>query len=139
MLSLLRRMRPGALLASWVGYWSILGITTLSRPIAIAWSITRPDAKGSISAGFVNTMLNVKMEAGGATVYSSEVSLWTLALWIAGPPLALWLVWVLTRPSREDSRVQVTPEPGRLREGMGGAAPIGGRRERVPEATTPFP
>lgn len=139
MLSFIRRMRPAALLASWAGYWAVLGITTLSRPIATAWSITRPDAKGSISASFANTVMNVTMEAGGATVYSSEVSLWAVALWIAGPPLALWLVWLLARPGRDSSRVQDTPERGRLREGMGGAAPIREQRERAPGVTTPRP
>jgi len=55
----------------------------------------------------------------GAAAWNASVSLGTFALWVAVPPLAIWLLWLLMRPSPAD-RAQLR-EGASLGELPGGA------------------
>ena len=104
----LDRWKPRHLLAAWTAWWTGLGVATLAEPLALAWRITRPEGShGNISASFENTMLELTMSEQGRTVYESSAHFGTIALWIAGPPLVLWLVWMIAQAR---GRARATPE-----------------------------
>ena len=75
----LRRWRAQHLFRSWIAYWLVLLAVVAWRPLLEYWRITRsPSGHGSIGYTYSGGML-------------------ALALWIAGPPLVLFLVWLATR------------------------------------------
>jgi hypothetical protein len=125
----LRRWRPRHLLAAWAAYWATLGMVVLRTPVMTAWRLTHlPEGHSSISAGLTNAVLNVTMSEDGATVWAGSVHLGTLALWLAVPPLVLWLVWLLLLPRPEVHRGDLVfaPGPNALTDGsrpqLGGGA-----------------
>lgn len=140
MLGWIRRMTPRQLMFGWLGYWAILGVTTLSRPVAMAYRVSRPDARGSIAASFENTDLTVKMIQNDATVWSATASLTAILLWLSVPPLVMWFIWVLLRPRRVVDAGLRTPTPA---PALGAAPPpiesFGVQRERTPVPITPLP
>jgi hypothetical protein len=89
--------RPKHLLASWIAYWTAAAAMKLSPAIATAWRITGDDHHGTISAGFNDSKLHLTMIDAGQAVWQGTTEVGTLMLWIAGPPLLLWLVWLVTR------------------------------------------
>jgi hypothetical protein len=85
-----RQWRARHLFGGWVAYWIALLAVTAWRPLLEYWRISRsPTGHGSVAYTYSGGML-------------------ALALWIAGPPLLLFVVWVATR-----DRV---PEPERVEE-----------------------
>ena len=75
----LRQWRAHHLFRSWLVYWAGLLAVSAWRPLLEYWRITRsPSGHGSVSYSFQGTALS-------------------LALWIAAPPLLLFLVWLATR------------------------------------------
>jgi len=94
----LRNWKPGHLLLGWATYWVGLAAVTLSPAIRATWRATHlPDGHGSISAGFGNTTLSYSVIENGVKTLEMSAPVSTLLLWIAGPPLLLWLIWVLVR------------------------------------------
>jgi hypothetical protein len=70
-----------------VTYWAALLAVVASRPLMEYWRITRsPSGHGSMQDSY----------SGGAL---------PLALWIAGPPLALFVNWLATRSRVPEQRV----------------------------------
>jgi hypothetical protein len=70
-------------------------------------------------------------------VWSGATGLGELALWLAGPPLLLWVAWLLTRP-RMPAAVAPVGEPpalhapaADLQQARGAQASAHERRERV--------
>ena len=111
----LRGWRPRHILLAWFGYWLTLAAVTLGPAITAVIRATRPDAKGGISAGMGDGGINVTVTEGGVTTWSGAASLLELALWIALPPVLLWLAWLFSRPRRGTiegaESVQRLPEP----------------------------
>jgi hypothetical protein len=94
----LRRWKPTQLLLSWAAYWAGLVGATLSPAIAATWRATHlPDGHGSVSAGFNNGTLTYEVIEDGVKTWVGATSLTTAALWVVGPPLLLWLVWLIVR------------------------------------------
>jgi hypothetical protein len=94
----LRRWKPGQLLLGWVAYWAGLVAVTLTPAIKATMRATQvAKDHGQINAGFNNSMLNYTVLENGVTTYAGTVSVTTLLLWVAGPPLLLWLAWLLMR------------------------------------------
>jgi hypothetical protein len=101
----LRSWKPGHLLLGWATYWVGLAATTLSPAIRATWRATHlPDGHGSINAGFGNTTLSYSVIENGAKTLEMSAPLSTLLFWIAVPPLALWLVWLVMRARRVEQR-----------------------------------
>lgn len=96
----LRRWEPRHLVASWAAYWTALVLVTLGPAAQYIWRATRSDGHGSIAAGFDNHAMNFTVVIEGTTVWSAHPTLATVALWIAGPPLLLWVAWLVSRPRR---------------------------------------
>jgi len=70
------------------------------RPPAIraTWHATHlPDGHGSINAGFKDGLLNYEVMADGVKTWVGAVPLSTAFLWLIGPPLLLWLLWLMVR------------------------------------------
>jgi hypothetical protein len=89
----IRRWRASQLFVSWVAYWILLVAYIAWRPLLEYWRITRsPSGHGSVG-------------------YTYSGGLLRAALWIAGPPLALFLLWIATR-TRESRR----PRPDDVRD-----------------------
>jgi hypothetical protein len=84
-----RQWRARQLFGSWVIYWVALLAVVARKPLLEYWRIARsPTGHGTVSYSYSGSMLS-------------------MALWIAGPPLALFVVWVATRsqaPEAEDAR-----------------------------------
>lgn len=93
----LSRWRPGHLLLSWSAYWITLLAVTLGPAVPAILRATATNAKGEISANFGDWVLSLTVKQSGQTTWSGSVHVLTAALWLAVPPLILWVLWVLMR------------------------------------------
>jgi len=101
----LRRWKPGQLLLGWAAYWAGLVGVALSPAIAATWRATHlPEGHGSVSASFDNANLSYTVIEDGVKTWVGTTSITTALLWVVGPPLLLWLVWLIVR-ERPDSGV----------------------------------
>lgn len=108
----LRRWRPRHLLVAWSLYWIVLILVGLGSVLAAIWRVTRdPDAHGTISAAMTNGVVQLSVTDPGGTIVERSISLLSMALWVAGPPLLLWLAWLATRPRAAESRVASSSAP----------------------------
>jgi hypothetical protein len=84
----IRRWQARHLFTAWGLYWAGLLAVAATRPLVEYWRITRlPGGHGTIKYTFDGGML-------------------APSLWIAGPPLVLFLIWLATRErQRVDERV----------------------------------
>jgi hypothetical protein len=93
----IRQWRASHLLAVWTGYWSAIGAVLLAPALgAMVRVMTDPDGHATVSAGIGSGVATVVVK-GGTASYSGSASVSTLLLWVAVPPLVLWLAWLLTR------------------------------------------
>lgn len=142
----LSKWRAGHLLAAWGAWWLSLGVVTLGPAFSALYRVAGPGGEGSANAnaGDAGITFNV-LEKNGTVLWSGTASLLSLVLWIAGPPLLLWLVWLVQRPA---SRLQsssanaeraaldeATSRP-ELPEGAPGV-PSSRHSEKVPERRIP--
>jgi hypothetical protein len=91
------------MITAWIIYWIALFAIGLGPAIAAAWRASHgPSGQdNTITASFDNTVLSLKVVEHGATTYAGSIHLLAAALWIAGPPLVLWALWlVATRRER---------------------------------------
>ncbi|HEY7566271.1 MAG TPA: hypothetical protein VH762_01760 [Gemmatimonadaceae bacterium] len=102
MLLSIRRWRPRHLLLSWLSYWLLLAGVTLGPAVAAIMRATGPDAKGSLNASAGDKGLSLTVIADGGTTWSGTASLTSIAFWVVGPPLLLWLVWFVRRKPRDE-------------------------------------
>ena len=94
----LRRWKPGQLLLGWVTYWVGLVGVTMSSAIAASWRATRlPEGHGSVAAGFDGGTLTYTVIEDGVKTWAGSTSFSTALLWLVGPPLLLWLLWLIVR------------------------------------------
>jgi hypothetical protein len=92
-----RRWQAKHLLVAWLVYWLLLiAISLRSAIVAAMRALNAPKGLGSLSASVDNGNFVLKASAGTQT-WSGSTSVMTMALWFAGPPLLLFLVWLLTR------------------------------------------
>jgi hypothetical protein len=128
----LSRWRPRHLLVTWGAYWVALVLFALGPALQALWRLTRPGEHGSVSAAVTDGVLQFTVTGGSATAWTGSAPLGTLAFWIAGPPLLLWLVWLVSRPWRgaPPERALGTTAPGALE----GDAPASSRILNPPGA-----
>ena len=80
----IRRWQARHLFMAWGLYWVGLLAVVAARPLMEYWRITR-------SAG-----------GHGSLKYTFEGDILVPSLWIAGPPLVLFLVWLATRDRQRE-------------------------------------
>lgn len=93
----IRTWKPRHLLGAWALYWTGLVAATLGPVLASVQHVARVGGKGSFSATFGDGGFAVKVLDGTHLVRDASASFGQIAAWVALPPLALWLVWLLTR------------------------------------------
>lgn len=97
-----RRWGARHLLLAWLVYWALLAVVGLGRALlAIRSATSGPDGHGSVSANFGDGRFQLTVVENGITTYSGSIGLLAAVLWIVGPPLVLWLMWLVTRPRRD--------------------------------------
>ena len=75
----LRQWRATHLFRAWLVYWVGLLAVVAWRPLTEYWRVTHsPGGHGTVNVGYSGGLL-------------------PLSLWIAGPPLALFAIWLATR------------------------------------------
>ena len=132
----MKRLGVGSLIGAWAGYWVALAGVTLAPFWKWVWEISRiPGEHGSASLQAGDAGVTITAIKDGVTVYTGIAPITDLALWIAGPPLVLWLVWLLLRPSRHDMEALHAPSPY---EALPDAA-RGGWRQPTTPTSTPSP
>ena len=78
-------------------YWVALLVFSLRSALGVvARGLTAPGSHGSVGASFENGNFILKVTSDTQT-YIGTTSFATIALWFAGPPLLLFLVWLATR------------------------------------------
>ena len=104
----LSRWRPRHLLLAWVAYWLVL-LVTLLRPalLHVLTAVSAPDGHGTINASVTDGMFNLAVKSD-AVAWSGSASFTSIALWIAGPPLLLWAIWVATRSRPVAARERIS-------------------------------
>lgn len=99
----IRRWKPGQLLLSWGAYWVGLITATMGPAIRETWRATQlPEGHGNVSASFNNTTLSYTVIEDGVKTINASAPMSTILLWVVGPPLLLWLVWLLVRQRPAD-------------------------------------
>ena len=108
----LRRWRARHLLAAWSAYWAGLAAVTLAPAARALTRITGLGEHGSASASFDDGVVQLTIASPGAPSWVGAVPVGTLALWVAVPPLLLWLLWLLRRPAAPERRSAEGIAPG---------------------------
>ncbi len=109
-----RRFGLIPLISGWTVYWVGLAAATLSTPARLLWRIARgPTGESTVSAGLNNGVLDASVAQRGEVLWSGDISVIALTLWIAGPPLLMWAVWLYsrTRSIEEDAPIPLVFDP----------------------------
>jgi hypothetical protein len=132
----IKRLGVGTLLGAWAGYWVALGAVTLAPFLKWVWDVNRiPGQHGSASLSVGDAGATLTALTDGVTVYTGVAPLPDVALWIAGPPLVLWLLWLVLRPSRDEAAALHARSPfGALPD-----AARGGWAQPITPTSTPSP
>ncbi|MFI5231417.1 MAG: hypothetical protein ACHQSE_02775 [Gemmatimonadales bacterium] len=114
------RWRVRHLVASWVGYWVVLAAVTLAPAAVAIWKVSREGAKGNANVSLGNGVLHANVTVAGSTTWELTVAMTTLALMLAGPPLLLWVWWLLSASASRHATAQRPP----AELGSGGELPL---------------
>ena len=113
----LERWKVGGLLGAWCAYWAALVGVTIGPGLLTAWRLTHGRGShgritASVDSGRLLLDVNQAVAAGGRWTFST--SLTTALLWTAVPPLALWVLWLVSRPRRSlpPQTDDLLPAPG---------------------------
>ena len=104
----LSRWRAKHLLGAWVVYWIGLVLVKLGSGLfAAARVLNAPQGHGKIDVGMNDGTFTANV-VGDAVHWTGSASLMSIVLWLCGPPLLLWLLWLVTRrapaPARDAER-----------------------------------
>lgn len=114
-----RRWGWRSLVGAWSAYWAGLAGVTLGPFALYVWKLAQiPGNRGTVSLTLGDDGVHLTALRDGAAAWSGTVGLGTLALWVAVPPLAIWLIWLLLRPSpAERARINEGPTIDVLTDG----------------------
>jgi hypothetical protein len=112
-----------SLVGAWGAYWAGLAAVTLAPFGVYVWKLTRlPENHGTVSLSVSNAGVHLTALRDGATVWDASVGIVPFALWLALPPLAMWVLWLVMRPApRADVALPPAPTRGALDDGAAGA------------------
>jgi hypothetical protein len=77
----LRAWGARELVKAWLAYWAVLASVVFGPTLWTWYRLQSPDQHGSVSWSYSGSFLGA-------------------ALWVAGPPLVVALLWLVTRPRR---------------------------------------
>jgi hypothetical protein len=98
-MSFLSRWRPTHLLLAWAGYWVLLLIAAVGPALPAILRATRaPNNHGEINVSLGDAGFSLVVKELGRVTWSGSIHFLPAVLWIALPPLALWVLWLLARP-----------------------------------------
>jgi hypothetical protein len=113
----LRSWHPRHLLAAWCAYWAGLALVTLWPAIAAGWRMSQqPHGKGSVLGSFGDGAFSATIVESGKTTWAGSITAVHLALLIAGPPLLLWLIWLMRASRTNNAEERGAPHHGTQRE-----------------------
>ena len=95
-----RQFRVRNLLFAWSAYWLALIVVGLAPAISAIWRLSHAGpGHGKVDAGISDaTGMHATVIQDGITTYSGSVSLMTVMLLLALPPLVMWAVFLLIAP-----------------------------------------
>jgi len=104
----LSRWKARHLLGAWAVYWIGLVAVKLGAGIVAALRVMNAaNEHGNINVSMNDGVLSSTV-VGDAVHWSGSASVMSIVLWLCGPPLLLWLLWLVTRraptPAREPER-----------------------------------
>jgi hypothetical protein len=78
-------------------------LVTIAPGLPVLWRVTRPGAHGSASVSVDNGVLKLLISDAATAVWTRDIGLGTIALWVAVPPLVLWALWLWSQRGRRSS------------------------------------
>jgi hypothetical protein len=118
----------GGLLAAWAAYWAALLVVALWKPAVLFFRLKQQmPGRGRVDLRFASEQgISLRLTGGASPVWAGTISFTELAVWLVGPPLALWLVWLWWtghRPGRRPTRTtRASVAPAQPRPGLGDGA-----------------
>ena len=89
--------RARHLLGAWALYWVLLVLVKLGSGIVAALRVMN----GAQEHGNINVSMNdgtlSSTVVGDGVHWAGSASVMSIVLWLCGPPLILWLLWLVTR------------------------------------------
>jgi hypothetical protein len=111
----LRHWRARHLIGAWGAYWASLAAVTLGSPALALWRATRgPNGTSSVSASLGDAGVHLEVLRQGVTTWAGSASLGSVIFWTCGPPLLLWLAWLVRRPRRGKGGLASASDPAVL-------------------------
>ena len=96
--------RAKHLLGAWAVYWIGLVLVKLGSGLFAAFRVAGlPEGHGRIDVSMSDGTFTANV-VGDAVHWTGSASLMSIVLWLAGPPLLLWLLWLVTRRAPAASR-----------------------------------
>jgi hypothetical protein len=100
----LSRWRAKHLLGAWAIYWIGLLLVTLGSGLFAALRVMNgAQEHGNINVSMNDGTLSATV-VGDAVHWTGSASLMSIVLWLAVPPLLLWLLWLVTRRAPAGAR-----------------------------------
>jgi hypothetical protein len=112
-----RWWRPRNLLLAWCGYWIALVLITLG-PVIVSLKRLMGDTNshGSANVSFGNGRFTANISQAGHPTWVGSVSVLTLALLVAVPPLVLWLMWLIGASRTNNAEQRAASDAARPQE-----------------------
>jgi len=90
-----RHRRTRHLLIAWSAYWALLAAYAFGPAVqAFLRASAQPHAKLSVAGTFDDDILRLTVTDAGVTAWTGAVPFLSAVLWVALPPLLLWLLWL---------------------------------------------
>ena len=104
----LSRWKARHLLGAWAVYWIALVLVKLGSGLLAALRVMYgAQEHGNINVSMKDGTLSATV-VGDGVHWAGAASVMSIVLWLCGPPLLLWLLWLVTRraptPAREAER-----------------------------------
>jgi hypothetical protein len=100
----LSRWKARHLLAAWAVYWIGLVAVKLGAGILAALRVMNAAQEhGNINVSMNDGMLSSAVTGDGVH-WTGSASVTSIVLWLCGPPLLLWLLWLVTRRAPTTAR-----------------------------------
>jgi len=89
--------RAKHLLGAWAVYWIGLVLVKLGTGLAAALRVMNaPEGHGKIDVSMKDGIFTANV-VGDVVHWTGSASFMSIVLWLCGPPLLLWLLWLVTR------------------------------------------